>query len=313
MAFTRRALLAGIAAAIPPVRAQQATPQPAQPPAGFRREGGPKPRSSPPICLYTDQLPLEIGYDEMGGLLKTLGFEGADLAVQPGGHVAPDHADLHFMRAIEALTGSGIDVYMVSTPFTSPADPTVRLAMQWGGEMGVPCFRPGHWKYGAGEIEQRLGEVLRDVSVFANFARATNMAVGLHNAPDCVGATFFDTNMMIRGLDARLVGYDFDTGYAAAQAGSTAFDTALRLALPRLKMVTARDCYFTKEGSAWKLADCPLGEGMVDWAQFFGALARARFTGPISLQVSYGGKDSLPAVRKDLAFLKQQRAKFYGE
>src|SRR5579862_4260276 len=100
MVITRRTLFAGMAAAMPALRAQQAQPQP-QPPAGFRRENGPKPRSSPPICLYTDQLPLEIGYDEMGGLLKTLGFDGADLAVQPGGHIAPEHADLNFMRAIE--------------------------------------------------------------------------------------------------------------------------------------------------------------------------------------------------------------------
>ena len=308
MPMTRRALLAGMAA-VPAARTQQAAQQP---PAGFRRESGPKPRSSPPICLYTDQLPMEIGYDEMGGLLKSLGFEGADLAVQPGGHIAPEHADLNFMRAIEALTGSGVDVYMVSTPYTSPADPTLRLAMQWGGEMGVPCFRPGHWKYGQSEVEQRLGEVARDLAVFANFARATGMAVGLHNAPDCVGETFFDLHMVIRAFEARLIGWDFDTGYAAAQAGSTAFDTALRLVLPRLKMVTARDCYFTKEGAGWKLADCPLGEGMVDWGQFFTALKRVNFTGPISLQVSYGAKDSLPAIKKDLAFLKQQRAKYYG-
>jgi sugar phosphate isomerase/epimerase len=77
-------------------------------------------------------------------------------------------------------------------------------------------------------------------------------------------------------------------------------------------MVTARDCYFSKEGGAWKLAECPLGEGMVDWPQFFATLARAGFTGPISLQVGYGPNDSLPAVRKDLAFLKKQRAAAYG-
>ena len=256
---------------------------------------------------------MEIGYEEMGSLMKTLGFEGADLVVQPGGHIKPEHADLDFMRAVESMTSSGMDVFMISTPYTSPADPTVRLAMQWGGEMGVPCFRPGHWKYGPAEIEQRMAEAQRDISGFAAIARAVNIAVGLHNAPDCVGASLFDTNMIIRGIDPRLVGYDFDTGYAAAQGGASGFAVALKLALPRLKMITARDCYFTREGGAWKLADCPLGEGMVDWPQFFAALARARFAGPISLQVGYGAKDSLPAIKKDLAFLKQQRAAAYGQ
>jgi sugar phosphate isomerase/epimerase len=308
--MTRRAVLAGIAAGMPLARAQQAG---GQPPAGFRRENGPKPRSTPAICLYTDQLPMEIGYEEMGGLLKTMGFDGADLVIQPGGHVGPEHADLDFERAIESLNGSGVDVMMASTSYTSPADPTVRLAMQWSGEMGVPFFRPGHWKYGAGEIEQSLAEAQRDIAGFGAIARAVGIAVGIHNAtPDCVGASLFDTNMIIRGMDPHVVGYDFDAGYASAQGGGAGFATVLKLALPRLKMVTARDCYFAKEGGGWKLAECPLGEGMVNWPQFFTALARTRFSGPISLQVGYAGKDSLPAIRKDLAFLKKQVAAAYG-
>jgi sugar phosphate isomerase/epimerase len=290
--------------------AQQAA---GQPPAGFRREHVPKPRSTPAICLYTDQLPMEIGYEEMGGLLKTMGFDGADLMVQPGGHVGPEHADLDFERAIESLNGSGMDVFMVSTSYTSPADPTVRLAMQWGGQMGVPFFRPGHWKYGAAEIEQRLAEAQRDIAGFAAIARAVGIAVGIHNAtPDCVGASIFDTNMIIRGMDPHQVGYDFDAGYAAAQGGAAGFATALKLALPRLKMVTARDCYFAKGGGSWKLAECPLGEGMVDWPQFLTLLARAGFAGPISLQTGYASQDALPAIRKDLAFLKKQMAAAYG-
>jgi sugar phosphate isomerase/epimerase len=309
MDMTRRALLAGMAAGIPLARGQET---PAKPPAGFRRENGSQPRSTPPICLYTDQLPPEIGYEEMGGLLKTLGFDGADLMVQPGGHIAPEHADLNFERAIEAFNGSGIDVFSVSTSFTSPMDPTVRLAMQWGGEMGVRCFRPGHWRYGAAEVEQTMGEAQRDIAGFTNIARAVNQTVALHNAPDCVGASLFDTNMIIRGMDPHLVGYDFDAGYAAAQGGPGGFVTALKLALPRLKMVTARDCYYSKESGAWKLAECPLGEGMVDWHQFFLTLAQAKFTGPISLQLGYGGKDNLPAIRKDLAFLRKQRDLAYG-
>ena len=293
-------------AAAPLAQAQNA--QPGQ----FRRQNGPKPRSTPPVCLFSDQI-MKVGYDELGGILKMLGFEGCDLAVQPGGHITPEHADLDFMRAIEAMNGSGVDVYRISTTFTSPADQTLRLAMEWGGEMGIPFFRPGHWKYTAGEIEARMVEVQRDILGLANIARATGIAVGIHNATaDYVGGALWDTNMIIRGMEPRLVGYDFDTGYAAAQGGPTGFTTLLRMALPRLKMVTARDCAWSKEGGTWKLVECPLGEGMVDWKEFFATLARAKFTGPISLQIGYPVKDELAAIRKDLAFLKGHVAAAYG-
>jgi sugar phosphate isomerase/epimerase len=283
------------------------------PPGGqFRRQNGPKPRSTPPVCLFSDQI-TQIGYDELGGILKMLGFDGCDLSVQPGGHVPPEHADLDFMRAIEAMNGSGVDVYMISTTFTSPMDQTLRLAMQWGGEMGVPYFRPGHWKYNAGEIEARMIEAQRDIAGLAAIARAVKISVGLHNATaDYVGGGLWDTNMIIRGMDPQLMGYDFDPGYAVAQGGSAGFQTLLRMALPRLKMVTARDCYWSKEAGEWKLVECPLGEGMVDWPKFLAELARVRFAGPISLQVGYPMKDELAAIKKDLAFLKKQVAAAYG-
>ncbi len=156
-------------------------------------------------------------------------------------------------------------------------------------------------------------EVQRDILGLTAIARATGISVGLHNAtPDYVGGAVWDTNMIIRGMEPRLVGYDFDTGYAAGQGGQAGFATLLHLTLPRLKMVTARDCSWNKEGGVWKLNDCPLGEGIVDWTQFFGTLARARFSGPISLQLGYPVKDELAAIRKDLAFLKSQVAAAYA-
>ena len=50
----------------------------------------------------------------------------------------------------------------------------------------------------------------------------------------------------------------------------------------------------------------------MDFPGFFAALATANFTGPITLQVEYAPKDELAALRKDLAFLKKQRATAYG-
>jgi sugar phosphate isomerase/epimerase len=50
---------------------------------------------------------------------------------------------------------------------------------------------------------------------------------------------------------------------------------------------------------------------LVDWGQFFAALARARFVGPITIQVRYETKDELQAFRHDLAFVRKQVAAAY--
>ena len=305
MAITRRELIAGLAGGAAIASAQN------------RTAAGPKARLSPAICVHSEQF-AKIPYDELGPLLKTMGFDGCVISFGPTGHVTPAHADLDLMRFVEAITGNGLDVPELATTFTSPNDATVRLAFAVGGEMGIPVFRPGEWQLPGGAaaaqtMDQRLAAVQRDLMGFASMASQTNMAIALHNGGGGVfGAALWDTQMLIRGLDQRLVGYDFDIGYATAHGGPEAAASALRMALPRLKAVTVRDCYWNKTGGGWKLTQCPLGEGMVDWPPFFAALAGARFTGPMLLAQEHGGESEVEPIRKDLAFLKKGLAGVYG-
>lgn len=315
MAITRRKLMAGLAAGVGVASAQDRTAAGAGVAAAQdRTAAGPKARLSPLLCAHSEQFP-KIGYDELGGILRPIGFEGCVISIGPTGHVTPEHADLDLMRFIEATTGAGVDVPALATTFTSPSDPAVRLAFAVGNEMGIPIFRPGEWKYGnAPDVEQRVAAVQREVMGFASLGGQAQMAIALHNGTgDAFGASVWDIQMTIRGLNQRLIGYDFDIGYATAHGGTEGADVVLRMALPRLKMATARDCFWAKapEGG-WKLTQCPLGQGMVDWPRFFATLARIRFTGPILLAVDYGVADELAPIRKDLEFLKKQRAEAYG-
>lgn len=277
-----------------------------------RQRTGPKLRTSPAICLFSEQL-SKIGYDELGGFLKMMGFDGCELAVQEGGHISPEgDVDLNLERAIEAITGVGLDVPVLATTLTSPNSKPLQTIFGWGGQMGIPVFRPGEWKY-TDNVEAGLGAMQRDLANLARFGQATQMAIAVHNGPgDTAGSNLWDSSMVLRSLPPQ-VGYDFDAGYAAVNCGIPGWQNALRMALPRLKMVTARDCYWSKSGGGWKLTECPLGEGMVDWPWLFTMLAQAKFFGPVVLHVGYQPQDELAAVKKDLAFLRQQRKAAYGE
>ena len=278
------------------------------------KAGGSKPRSRPPVCLYSKVL-TKVEYDDLGKVLRDLGFDGCDLSVEPGGHVLPQQAQADLVRAIEAVTDVGLDVPMFTTAVTSPADPNIRLVLAIGNFMGVPLFRPGVWKYnGTSEIEARLAQVQGEVAGLTALARATAMTMGLRNvAGDNVGSAIWDTNQIIRGLDPQSVGYDFDPGSAAAAGGVDGWWVALRLALPRLKMVTVNDFTWSKDASGtWKATACPLGEGMVDWSRFFGMLARVKFTGPLSIEMGYRPAKEVEAIGRDLEFVRKQVAAAYG-
>lgn len=299
MSVTRRQLFAGLAAG-------------ATAAAQFRPGNGPKVRTKPAICLYSQVL-IKVPYDELGMVMRGMGVDGCDLTVMPGGHVAPAQSAVDLMRAVEAVTGVGLDVPSITTAYTSLSDPTIRNVLAISGEMGIPVFRAGTWKYGAGDVEARLLEVQRDLSGLAAIARAVNMSVAIRNvAGDNVGASVWDTHMLIRGTDARTVGFAYDVGDAVAEGGGGSWLTGLRLAAPRIKMVVARDFTWAKDGGAWKRTPCPLGEGMVDWGKLFEALARVRFTGPISMPVDYEPKDEISAIGRDVEFLRKHVAAAYG-
>src|SRR5204863_2353028 len=96
---------------------------------------------------------------------------------------------------------------------------------------------------------------------------------------------------------------------------------ALNLAAPRLKMVAIKDFFWEKTSMGWQQRNCPLGEGMVDWKEFFAALAKAGFHGPVSLHLEYEipgataaarQENTLAAAAKDLAFVRARLAEAYG-
>lgn len=299
MSVSRRQLLAGLAAGAAV--------------AQVRHGNGPKARTSPAVCLYSQVL-IKVPYAELGEIMRGMGVDGCDLTVMRGGHVAPEQSAVDLMRAIEAITGVGLDVPVISTNYTNLADPTIRNVVAIAGEMGVPLFRAGQWKYpGGSDIDLRLAEVQRDVAQLAAIARAVNMTVAIQNvAGENVGAAIWDMNAILRGLDPRTAGYDFDIGNAVAEGGAGGWQIALRLALPRIKMVTVRDFVWKKEGAAWRPVPCPLGEGMVEWPKLFTELARVHFTGPISLPVDYHPDNDIAAIGHDVQFIRKQIAAAYA-
>jgi sugar phosphate isomerase/epimerase len=220
------------------------------------------------------------------------------------------------MPALEGFTGRGLDVPMITTALTSLEDEGAENVLGLASYIKVPFFRPGHWKFsGSPAIDAQLPLVQRNIAGLARLAGANDMAMGIHNFVDAAGgAAVPEIARVIRSIDPHLVGYCFDAGYATAQGGDSGFAPALELALPRLKMVSVRDFQWNPAaGAALQMAPCPLGEGVVDWPKFFAALAKARFAGPVSLQVDYQPKGKTAAIRKDLAFVRAQIDAAYGK
>ena len=293
MTLSRREFTIGAAAAL------QASAQP--------------PKTTPTICLFSKHLP-KIHYSDLGGVLKDLGFAGCDLTVRPGGHVEPALAAADLYRAIESIRAEGIEVPMITTGLVTAADPTARPIVAIAGRMKVPYFKLGYWPYRPTDnIEARIAEVRRDVAGLVALSRAYGMTAGFHNhSGNYVGEAVWDTRAIIGDMDPNWIGYYFDPCHATAEGGEEGWNIAMRLVLPRIKMVALKDFYWAKENGKWNMRMCPIGEGMVNWPRVFSLLASARFTGPLSLHLEYDSQDERASVARDLAFVKKQVAAAYG-
>lgn len=283
-----------IAAAAGVAAAQQPPPAPAPP------------RKRPLLCFFSKYL-QKLEYVEIGPVIKQLGFEGCDLTVRPGGHVEPAKVQVDMLRAIESIRGDGVDVPMITTDITSHEPFASRAVLAIAGRSGVPYFQPGYWPYGPAEnIEQRLAVVRQQAAGVVMLGRAYGIAAGFHNeSGDHVGEAVWDTWAMINTLESRWAGYYFDPCHATAEGGVAGWSVALRLALPRLKMLAVKDFYWEKSGGKWQMRMCPLGQGMVEWPKVFSMLAAAKFTGPVSLHCEYNTPDTLDAIARDFAVLKK--------
>jgi sugar phosphate isomerase/epimerase len=248
-----------------------------------------------------------VPYYEIGGLAQQIGFEGIDLTVFIGGHVDPRVTNVDLVRAFESIRAADLEVAMITTSITSPMDPTCYAVLYLTGHSQVQLFRLGLWPYdNSTDIRQRILQVRRDLSqVVALGQRCEICALFPNHAGPYVGEATWDADSIISDMDYRWVAHMFDPAEAAIEGGAGGWEAALRLALPRLRAISLQDFYWTKGAAGWTPQKCPLGEGMVDWGKFFGILAAAKFTGPMSITVDYNPKNQPGAMAKDLEFARK--------
>ncbi len=293
--------------------------------AGLSRTAVASPDASPgpyrgKLCFFSKPLP-EMDWRRLAESAKRVGFDGIDLTVRPEGHVRPERAAEDLPKAVAVIRAAGLDVPMITTGLVSAADPAAPGILSTAGKLSIPFYKPGYYEYDFVDVRRELARAGERFRGLAELGKQYRMQVGYHNHEGYIGAAVWDMASVIEPLDPKWVGYYFDVRHATAEGGVGGWKIATNLVAPRLKMVAVKDFYWEKTAKGWIDKNCPLGEGMVDWKNYFKALARAGFHGPISLHLEYdipgattAAKEdhTLEAVKRDLEFLKARLREAYG-
>ena len=238
----------------------------------------------------------QMNWQDLAKSARAAGFGGIDPTVRRNGHVMPQRAAEDLPRAVAVIRAEGLGVPMITTELTSAQDPTAVPIISTASNLEIPYMKPGYYRYKFIDVRKELEEASNQFRGVVELAEKYRMQVGFHNDDSFVGSQTWDISRVMDTLDPQWAGYYYDLEDATIIGGGEGWRIAACLAMPRLKMVGAKDFYWQKtETKGWLATGCPIGQGMCNYKKFLPMLAKADFHGPISLHMEY----SIPGVSDD--------------
>ena len=212
----------------------------------------------------------ELAWGDLGTAVRQAGFDGVDLTVRPGGHVLPARVTEDLPRAVAAIRDAGSLVAMLTTGLTQPDDPAARATFEAARAVDVPRLKAGYYRYAFADVRRELAEATTAFHALVRMAAAAGVVLAYHNhSGDYVGAPVWDALRMIEGQPADATGLYFDVRHATVEGGLGGWRAAVQMAAPHLRMLAIKDFYWEKgTNGRWRVVDCPVGDGMVDWKAF---------------------------------------------
>lgn len=279
--FTRKLTLAGMGLPL----AGSLFPSAALHPHGHRKPG--KEPDPWKINLFSKHMQF-LGYEEMAAACVEAGVDGVDLTVRPGGHVLPENVERDLPLAVKAVKNAGLELPMMATGITDPDDPLTEKVLKVASDQGIRYYRLGYYRYG-----QKLGIANSLEGIRDKMERLSRMneKYGLHgayqnHAGNYFGAPVWDLWQVIRDLDPRWIGCQYDIRHAHVE-GAQSWPMALELLREHIRCLVIKDYEWGEEDDRWRIRNVPVGTGMVDFKRYFGLLKDYGISGPISLHIEY--------------------------
>lgn len=285
----------------------------------FSFEPDPNTSQSNQICIFSKHLHW-LDFKGVGEFAKQIGFDGVDLTVRKRGHVPPEKVEELLPIAVQEIKSSGVDVPMMATDINDADDPLTEKVLKTASACGIKYYRMAYYRY-----DPKL-EVIENLSIFRRKAEKLsemNAKYNIHgayqnHAGDYVGASIWDLWHLLSGLDSRFIGSQFDPRHAVVEGGKS-WPVDMKLIRKFISCTVMKDFVWEKKDK-WEVKNVPLGEGMVDFEQFFSLYKKFGLSGPLSLHIEYSmfpGKEeqfsineknemAAKIMKRELAFLKQQ-------
>lgn len=283
--FVSMLALAGAAA---PLSATLGRAQPAsKPPTG----------PSAPTLLHVFSKPFhQLSFAQTAKLIAAAGGSAIDYTVRvPQGHVLPKNVSEDLPRAVEAAHAAGLKVEMITTEITSVRTEHAEKLLRTAAKLGVKYYRLGSFNY---DLKLGVAGTLEKLKPDFVELAALNASLGIHGAIQNhsgarVGSAIWDLYELLRDLDPRAIGVQYDIRHAVAEGGQS-WPLALRRLAPWIRCTDIKDFRWEQAPGKSTIENLPIGEGIVPFVAYFQLLRELNLTGPISLHLEYSPFEKPP-------------------
>jgi sugar phosphate isomerase/epimerase len=261
---------------------------------------------------------------EATALAKQIGFDGIDLTVRKAGHVLPENVERDLPKAVETIRKGGLECTMITAEIVDATTPHAEQILKTAGGLGVHHYRWGGFTYSydrslADQVEamKPRAAALADLNAKYKMQAMYHTHSGLRQA----GAPIWDLWYIVKDLDPRWIGINYDIGHATVEGGFGGWIDSAHLVRKYMHGVALKDFKWGQNARGkWAPQWCAAGAGMVDYAGFFEILKSQNFHGPVQVHYEYPGfggandgkgkleipKEQLVAqMRKDLDHVKK--------
>lgn len=235
-----------------------------------------------------------LNYKDMAKLVAKMGFDGIDLTVRPKGHVIPENVKRDLPLAVEAIRKEGLEVFTITTDIKSSTEKYTLDVLKTASELGIKNYRMGWYPYPKDQNPAvSLDQFKNQLTELAGLNKQYHIHGDYQNHTGLFGGSLWDLWLAIKDLDPKWIGCQFDVRHATVD-GAKAWPTGFKLLHQHIGSIPIKDFYWKKENEKWLTQNVPLGQGMVDFKQYFELLKHYHIVKPISLHYEYplGGAES---------------------
>ncbi|HLK63450.1 MAG TPA: sugar phosphate isomerase/epimerase family protein [Bryobacteraceae bacterium] len=272
------------------------------------RAAGEKPKLK--VAIFSKHLQFVEG-EELAKAASQIGFDEIDITVRKGGHIAPERVRQDLPPLVAIIRKHSLGVPMITTDIVDTETPYTDEILATMESLGIRYYRWGGYKWDehqpyAAQIEQMRPRMAKLAAL--NARRNVCAMYHTHSGAGLVGASIWDLYVLLKDLDPRSIGVNYDIGHAVIEGGLGGWINSFHITGPHLHGIAVKDFVWAKDAKGnWREKWVPIGEGMVPFPKFFAMVAESGFGGPLQVHFEYPLKtpeEHFAAMKRDLGTLR---------